>query len=265
MCETCPEAGSKRALALPSDKPGALASENGFPLNDVRVHAGGAGTSNRPRIGHDLGGRFGAAAACRLPSAAQEGGLQEKGARPLPPRTFQGHLRFCSGKVWSRLRFLDRLHCGWQMDSWLGQFGTRHHDDNARHLLREERITPRGEQAFRRWEHMGRVGFDPRSFLFSSYVRRTFPSKETRRILATDVPGPPVVPITRGSGDRFGIPNLRESVWALLCVAERRATRPNGEWGYSTRHHMLGPERPEAVSPRRGVVLTDLHSSIDCQ
>jgi hypothetical protein len=33
--ETCPEAGSKRAL--PSDKPGALPPENGFPLNNVRV------------------------------------------------------------------------------------------------------------------------------------------------------------------------------------------------------------------------------------
>jgi len=56
-----------------------------------------------------------------------------------------------------------------------------------------------------------------------------------------------------------------ETVWALLCVAERRATRPNGEWGYSTRRHMLGPERPKAVSPGRGVVITDLQSSIDCQ
>jgi hypothetical protein len=28
---------------------------------------------------------------------------------------------------------------------------------------------------------------------------------------------------------------------------------------------MLGHERPEAVSPARGVVLTDLQSSIDCQ
>ena len=36
-----------------------------------------------------------------------------------------------------------------------------------------------------------------------------------------------------------------------LCVAERRATRPNGEWKYSTRRHMLGPERPEAVSVTR--------------
>jgi hypothetical protein len=56
-----------------------------------------------------------------------------------------------------------------------------------------------------------------------------------------------------------------ETVWALLCVAERRATRPNGEWEYITRRHMLGHECPEAVSTARGVVLTDLQSSIDCQ
>jgi hypothetical protein len=37
---------------------------------------------------------------------------------------------------------------------------------------------------------------------------------------------------------------------------------PHGEWGYSTRRHMLGHERPEAVSPARGVVITDLQSSI---
>ena len=55
------------------------------------------------------------------------------------------------------------------------------------------------------------------------------------------------------------------SVHGLLCVAERRATRPNGEWGYSTRRHMLGPERPEAVSPGRGVLFTDFQSFIDCQ
>jgi len=55
---------------------------------------------------------------------------------------------------------------------------------------------------------------------------------------------------------------LREGVgdWGvqetvLLCVAERRATRPNGEWGYSTRRHVLGPERPEAVSPDRALCL----------
>jgi hypothetical protein len=35
----------------------------------------------------------------------------------------------------------------------------------------------------------------------------------------------------------------------------RRATWPNGEWGYSTRCHMLGPERPEAVLPDRALYL----------
>jgi len=55
------------------------------------------------------------------------------------------------------------------------------------------------------------------------------------------------------------------AVCSLLCVAETRATRPNGEWGYSsnsTRRHMLGHECPGAVSPARGVVLTNLQSSI---
>ena len=53
-----------------------------------------------------------------------------------------------------------------------------------------------------------------------------------------------------------------KTVWALFYVAERRATRPNGEWGYSTRRHMLGPDRPEAVLPERGVVLSDIHSHL---
>ena len=85
-----------------------------------------------------------------------------------------------------------------------------------------------------------------------------------------DDPGPPVVPGGQGSiwdpetsRERVGDWGGPETVWALSCVAERRATRPNGEWEYSTRRHMLGPVRPEAVSPGRGVVLTDLQSSND--
>jgi len=118
-------------------------------------------------------------------------------------------------------------------------------------------------QALRRGEHMDRVGFEPRSFFplgwqvtrVSSYMRRPFPSKET--------PGPPVVP--RGQAIGLGSRTLRErigdwggleTVWALLCVAERRATRPLAAmcWAPSAQ-----------VSPRRGVVLTDHQSSIDCQ
>jgi hypothetical protein len=34
------------------------------------------------------------------------------------------------------------------------------------------------------------------------------------------------------SRERVGDGGGPETVWALLCVAERRATRPNGEWGY---------------------------------
>ncbi len=64
------------------------------------------------------------------------------------------------------------------------------------------------------------------------------------------------------SRERVGDWGGPQTVWALLCVAERRATRPNGEWGYSTRCQMLDHERPEEVSPTRGVVLTDLQSSI---
>ena len=64
------------------------------------------------------------------------------------------------------------------------------------------------------------------------------------------------------SRERVGGPN---TFFSLLCVAEKRATRPNREWGYSTRRNMLGPERPEAVSPARGVVVTDIQPSIDCQ
>jgi hypothetical protein len=61
------------------------------------------------------------------------------------------------------------------------------------------------------------------------------------------------------SRERVGDWGGPETVLALLCVAARRATRPNGC------RHMLGRERPEAVSPVSGVVLTDLQSSIDCQ
>ena len=50
----------------------------------------------------------------------------------------------------------------------------------------------------------------------------------------------------------------------------RRATWPNGEWGYSTRRHTLEPVRPEAVLPDRAMCLRTLshfflESFLDCQ
>ena len=35
-----------------------------------------------------------------------------------------------------------------------------------------------------------------------------------------------------------------EAVWALLCVAERRASRPNGEWGFIVSPPYAGPRAP---------------------
>jgi hypothetical protein len=40
---------------------------------------------------------------------------------------------------------------------------------------------------------------------------------------------------------------------------------PNGEWGYSSRCHMLGPECPEAVLPDRALYLPTFQSLVDCQ
>ena len=56
-----------------------------------------------------------------------------------------------------------------------------------------------------RRSYMGRVVFDPRIFAWqvtrvSSYVRRPFPSTETRQISERDDPGPPVVPGGQGIG-----------------------------------------------------------------
>jgi hypothetical protein len=124
-------------------------------------------------------------------------------------------------------------------------------------------------QAFCRGQHMGRVGFDPRSFF--PWDGRSPVSHPT-----CDVPCPP-----RRTGEyRKGMisasplyPGVRRSVWdpetsrerigdwggpdglgPLVCC-RKAATWPNGEWRYSTRRHMLEPERPEAVLPDRALCL----------
>ena len=73
-------------------------------------------------------------------------------------------------------------------------------------------------------------------------MRRPFPSKETRRISERDDPVRPLYQGVRGSvwdpepsPERVGDWGGPATVLSLLCVAETRATRPNGEWGYSTR------------------------------
>jgi len=75
---------------------------------------------------------------------------------------------------------------------------------------------------------------------------------------------PTSIPVPRGSGDGFGIPNPRDSgsvigadrtVWALLCVAERRATRPNGEWGFSTRRQCWATSGQRRCHPQEALYL----------
>ena len=59
------------------------------------------------------------------------------------------------------------------------------------------------------------------------------------------------------------------TVWSLLCAAETRATRPNGEWGYSTRRQCWAnsaqrrchPEEAVYSIDRPFIVLTDTKSS----
>ena len=125
-----------------------------------------------------------------------------------------------------------------------------------------------------------RVGFDLRSFppldSMSPVSHPTcdvhFPPSRPAEYRKGMIPARPLFQGFRGSvwdpdtsRERVDDWGRLETVWALLCVAERRATRPNGEWGYSTRRHILDHECPEAVSPERGVVLTDLQPSIHCQ
>ena len=60
--------------------------------------------------------------------------------------------------------------------------------------------------------HLLGIGVWDASRLIDQGVRRSVWDPETSRELIGDWGGP-------------------ETVWALLCVAERRATRPNGERG----------------------------------
>ena len=85
-------------------------------------------------------------------------------------------------------------------------------------------------------------------------------SKENRQISERDDLGPPVVPGGQEIG--LGSRNLRPRAEVHVRVPARRATWPNGEWGYSTRRHMHGPR---GGVTRQGVILMNLQSLLDCQ
>ena len=57
------------------------------------------------------------------------------------------------------------------------------------------------------------------------------------------------------SRERVGDWGGPATIWTLLCVAERRATRPNGDWRYSTRRHVLGPSAQRRCHPKEALYL----------
>jgi len=100
---------------------------------------------------------------------------------------------------------------------------------------------------FRRGEHMGRVGFDPHSFfpwdgrspVFHPTCDVPFPPRRTGEYRKGKISASPLYQGVRRSAldpetsrERIGGWGGPETVWALLCVAERRTTRPNGEWRF---------------------------------
>ena len=55
------------------------------------------------------------------------------------------------------------------------------------------------------------------------------------------------------------------TVWSLLCVAETRATRPNGEWGYSTRRQCWATSAQRRCHPEEALYLPTFSHLFDCQ
>jgi len=55
------------------------------------------------------------------------------------------------------------------------------------------------------------------------------------------------------------------TVLSLLCVAETRAIRPNGELGYSTRRQFWATSAQRRCHPREALYLPTLSHLFDCQ
>ena len=51
----------------------------------------------------------------------------------------------------------------------------------------------------------------------------------------------------------------------LLYVAETRATRPNGEWGYSTRRQCWATSAQRRCHPEEALYLPTFSHVFDCQ
>ena len=109
----------------------------------------------------------------------------------------------------------------------------------------------------------------------SPYVRGPFASKEIRRISEREDPGPlyqggcgsvwDPEPSKERVGELAGDWGGPATVWSLLCVAETRATRPNGEWGYSTRRQCCATSAQRQRHPEEALYLPTFSHLFDCQ
>jgi hypothetical protein len=67
------------------------------------------------------------------------------------------------------------------------------------------------------------------------------------------------------SRERVGDWGGPATVWSLLCVAETRATRPKGEWGYSTRRQCWATSAQRRCHPEEALYLPTFSHLFDCQ
>jgi hypothetical protein len=67
------------------------------------------------------------------------------------------------------------------------------------------------------------------------------------------------------SKERVGDWGGPATVWSLLCVAETRATRPNGEWGYNTCRQCWGTSAQRRCHPEEALYLPTFSHLFDCQ
>ena len=67
------------------------------------------------------------------------------------------------------------------------------------------------------------------------------------------------------SKERVGDWGGPATVWSLLCAAETRATRPNGEWGYSTRRQCWAMRAQRRCHPEEALYLPTFSHLFDCQ
>jgi hypothetical protein len=155
-------------------------------------------------------------------------------------------------------------------------------------LIRERLLGPappawsrhNDDEVFRRGERMGRVGFDSRIFfpwdgrspVSHPTCEVPFPPRRSGEYRKGMIPARPLYQGGLGSGwdpeppkERVGDWGGPATVWSLLYVAETRATRPNGEWGYRPRRQCWATSAQRWCHPEEALYLPTFSHLFDCQ